>query len=502
MHEMPMSRVLGIASFSLISLCSFVSGSSTYGGSEKAFSPTVTITSINPTSAAQGSTLNVTINGTGFESGADVDFILTRGNTTVGGYGIWDLNYFTNWLTGSTSTTPQLEMTRNILNAWDMPDEENSLWDVLVQRFEDAVDLAANGPIEIAYTLRWPESVDQNGQLSMNDVPPATNDTDYLTVRTNLKDLLNTTAAQSLISNGRFRLMLFNEVCGGPGTIVSDQDHTRAIALATDLRTYLRNNVTNGTSIKFSSAALTATAVVHPDVVLDPADPNFLVKKSRQDRMRQWIIWAADNDEIVDLHLQVSSINDPESDRDFVLQIEAVRAFAESYEWEDFKWGSGEFGPTNYPIEDYQYPTQQELQAVEVFEHALWRKAYEYKPVYLLRTPFFEQSNHGYINMWSSIMYNDCPSANVSFLSRLIPFLNPPCAKQPFANILASQFDLPMSDSTIVVNNVTFMSSSQMVANISVGGTSPITLRDVSVSNPEQAAVSLEDGFSVSEAKE
>ncbi len=436
----------------------------------EAFSQPV-ITDIVPNYGYLGQSMDVTIIGTGFGPETDVKLLLSRGNTQIGAFGVWDVFWAENWMLGA----PSLEVTRNVLNAWDLPSSVQMIKD----RFEDFNH--SESPIELVYTLRWPY---KNDLGELQDTPPEITDPGYLNVRQLLIDLLDEegSEAQEAILNQRLRITFFNEVCGGPGTIVSELDHYRALNLATDLITSIRQNVANGHFIKFSTAALTSAHLVHPNY--DPGnDPSRI---ARQARMRNWIEWASAYDATVDVHLQIASLDDPNGIRDFTRQIEAIEAYADSLGWDHFQWGSGECGPTHFPVVDYDHPTQQELELAEAFEYAFWIKAFEYRPQYLLRTPFFEHLQIGQPEIWSSIMYNDCPFTTER---------NDPCPKQPFASILAYQLSLPFEDPDIDVDSVLFVNSKELRASLTIGSQGPATFRDIRVENPGGNGSSLKAAF-------
>lgn len=309
------------------------------------------------------------------------------------------------------SNQAKLECARSGINAYQAANADEGLVDSRLGLFNDA----SNGPIDLTYTLRWPEGLTAG---SHQDNPPEITSATYLSIRNTLVTLLNQTQAQIHIARGNFMIGFFNEIGGGPGTFDSDVKQARGIALANDMKAYMIANITNGSAINWHTAALTNARIVHPDFTAVG-----FTQISRQRWFREWIQWAYENDAWVDIHLNVESVEEA------IEHFEAVEAYARSIGWtENFRWLSNEFGPADYP-------DQTDLVGAEAMERALWQMAYARQPKHLMRNPFMEQPNVGQKFVWCSVLKDTDPPGMQE-------------ARPPFSTIFLDQLAIPTAENS------------------------------------------------------
>lgn len=340
---------------------------------------------------------------------------LTRGAVMIGGHGL-----------GFSATRPnafELDIARSVVLSTQITSVTEGIREAIIQGFNNA----SNGPIDLCYSLRWPDS----GNSNYDNPPTDLTASSYTTVRDQIVSALGGTEAQILINRDGLTLGMFNEIRGGPGRfhdvtsgLPSEAKQAAGLALATSLVAYIRANVANANKIIFTGPGFTNVNVVHPDYVASST-----TEESRQRWYREWIDWCAENDALIDIHLQPEDLDELEED------IEAVRAYCEEQGY-TFNWCSTECGPANYP--------QGNITAGQAFDRDLWSAMMAHNPVFLCRAPFFENAGSGSGYVYYSILDSDAVTP-----------------KWPWANILADQvalpassefstsFTLPFTDSTI-----------------------------------------------------
>lgn len=321
----------------------------------------------------------------------------------IGGHGIG--------LNATVSNQVGVEVARQIVPALKLASVDEGLSESKFQQFNDA----SGGPIDLAYTIRWVDAIDD-----FYDDPPEIDSALYLAVRSTLVNILNQPQAQISILRGNFYLGIGgNEGFGGPGTTPSYEKLNRMLAIADDLIVHLRANVTNGDKIWFASSALTASAVVHPDFVVEGEVSLFL-----QAGKRRWIQWVKDHydqNAVLDLHILISGIDTGE--KPMTPQLEAAFAYAETIDLDlTDRWISTEFAPVFYqPRED--------LEGATSLMTAMFNVGYSYGARLLCYGVIFENFDSGDTFVWCSILVN-----------------NPLAAKEPFASVLTDLLAVPTAD--------------------------------------------------------
>lgn len=343
----------------------------------------------------------------------------TRGDTQVGAHGAG--------FTALRANIAGLEINRLIVKSTQITSVEEGIAEESIRQFNEA----SNGPIDLVYTLRWPDAVD-----SGYDDPPATGDlVNYVPIRAAIVTALSQPQAQILILRDGLTIQFFNEIMDGPGRYNIDSGYlgyttagaadtesearqVRALALASNLKAYIIANVPNAARIKWMGAGFTHSKAASPTYT-----PANATQTRRQTWFQQWIDKNAAEGMADDVHLLTGDDDDAAGPLvDATGRIEGPRDYR-TFKGYSQDWACNELLP--------RYSDSSDMVGFEAFERSLWQRAFSYEPRHICRAAFYET-----------------PAAGQDFVDYSILESDAQTPKQPMASILLSMLELPTGDGT------------------------------------------------------
>lgn len=346
----------------------------------------------------------------------------TRGDTLVGAHGAG--------FRAARANVAGLEINRLIVKSNAITNVDEGIAEISIGQFNDA----SNGPIDLVYTLRWPDSVDDG-----YDDPPATGDlVNYVPIRAAIVTALSQPQAQILILRDGLTIQFFNEIMDGPGRYNIDSGYAgyttagaadtesearqvRALALASNLKAYIIANVPNAAQIKWMGPGFTHSAAASPTYT-----PGSATQTRRQTWFQQWIDKNATEGMADDVHLLTGDDDDPAGPLvDATGRIEGPREYRTFMGYSQ-DWACNELLP--------RYSDSSDMVGFEAFERSLWQLAFSYAPRHICRAAFYET-----------------PAAGQDFVDYSILESDAQTPKQPMASILLSMLTLPTGDGTTTV---------------------------------------------------